>query len=185
MEKLKVRDFMVSVADFPSISEETTFSEAVLALEKHFDEFMAGKAKQYITLVHDAQNRILGKMTPLDVLRGLEPGYDKIIAPAKHSLALAVDYVVETMAGQAMLWAKPFDDLCSRAQDVKVANFFTRPSENQTVQAGDSLNLAFHRFVIGRHDSLFVKEQGKLVGLLRFSDVYREVCRQIKYVCKA
>lgn len=185
MEKLKVRDFMVSVADFPRISEETTFSEAVLALEKHFDEFMAGKAKQRITLVHDAQNRILGKLTPMDVLRGLEPEYDKIIDPAKHSLASEVDYVVETMAGQAILWAKPFDDLCSTAQYVKVANLFTRPSENRTVQVEDSLNLAFHRFVMGRYDSLFVKEQGKLVGLLCFSDVYREVCRRIKDVCKA
>jgi len=31
---------------------------------------------------------------------------------------------------------------------------------------------AFHLFVVGRHDSLFVKDGEKIVGLLRFSDVY-------------
>lgn len=41
--------------------------------------------------MEDGQGQILGKLSPMDMLRGLEPGYDKIIDPAKHSLASAVD----------------------------------------------------------------------------------------------
>lgn len=185
MEKLKVRDFMVPVADFPRISEEATFSEAVLALEKHFDEFMAGTAKQRITLVHDAQNRIVGKLTPMDVVRGLEPGYGKMPVDISYSsFAATYEYVMKTAQEQTTLWSKPLDDLCKTVQGVKVKAFLRKPTEAQVVNAEDSLNEALHRFVLGRNDSLFVTEGGALVGVLRFSDVYREIQRHIKDVCK-
>ena len=184
VEKTSVRDLMAPLEDFPRISQEASFAQAVLALEKAQEEYLSGKGKQRILLVEGSQGQVLGKLSPTDMVRALEPGYDKIIDPARRSMASEVDYVVKSMVSKAMLWAKPFDDLCSTAQDAKVVNFFTRPTEGQTVQAGDSLNQAFHLFVLGRHDSLFVKEQGRLVGLLRFSDVYREICRRIKDVCK-
>ena len=48
----------------------------------------------------------------------------------------------------------------------------------------ESLNNAFHIFVMFRHDSLFVMDGNKLVGMLRFSDVYREIGRRIKETCR-
>ncbi|TVQ98868.1 MAG: CBS domain-containing protein [Desulfovibrionales bacterium] len=185
MEKSKVRDVMVPVADFPRISNEATFFEAVLALEKNFDAFMSGQAKQRITLVHDAQNRIVGKLTPVDVVRGLEPGYGKMPVDISYSsFASTYQYVMEKAQEQTMLWSKPLDDLCKTAQDVKVKDFLRLPTEAQLVKADDSLNEALHRFVLGRNDSLFVTENGHLVGLVRFSDVYREIQQHIKNVCK-
>ncbi len=183
-ESAVVRDLMTPISDFSVISEEATFVEAVLALEKAQEDFLAGRGRQRILLVRDKQGKVLGKLSPLDVVRGLEPEYEKILDSQKRSMAREVDYVITSMRHQAMLWAKPFDDLCLTAQDAKVGKFYNRPTERQTVKAEDSLNLAFHRFVLGRHDSLFVTEQGFLVGMLRFSDVYREIARRIKEVCK-
>lgn len=184
MQKTMVRDFMVPVADFPRISDEASFSEAVAALEKNYDEFVAGKAKQRITLVHDSRNRIVGKLTPMDVVRGLEPGYSKMPVDISYSsFASTYQYVMEKAQEQTMLWSKPLDDLCRTAQNVKVKDFLRNPTEAQLLKADDSLNEALHRFVLGRHDSLFVTENEHLVGVLRFSDVYREIQRHIRDVC--
>ncbi|GAB6057442.1 hypothetical protein JCM31598_05590 [Desulfonatronum parangueonense] len=185
MVKTKVRELMIPVADFPRISDEATFSEAILALEKNNDAFMAGQAKQRITLVHDAKNRIVGKLTPVDVVRGLEPGYGKMPVDMNYSsFASTYQYVMEKAQEQTTLWSKPLDDLCKTAEDVKVKDFLRHPTEAHLVKADDSLNEALHRFVLGRNDSLFVTENGHLVGLVRFSDVYREIQQHIKNVCK-
>ena len=185
MEKNKVRDVMVPVSDFPRISEDSTFSEAVLALENNNDAFTAGQAKQRITLVHDAQNRIVGKLTPVDVVRGLEPAYGKMPVDMTYSaFASSYQYVMEKAQEHTMLWSKPLDDLCRTAQDVKVKDFLRHPTEAHLVKADDSLNEALHRFVLGRNDSLFVTDNGQLVGLVRFSDVYRAIQQHIKKVCR-
>lgn len=186
METMKVRDFMIPAADFPRISDEATFAEAVLTLEKNMEEFMAGRAKQRITLVHDQQQRIVGKLTPTDIVRGLESGYAKMPVDISYSsFAATYEHVIKMAHDQAVLWSKPLNDLCRTAQNLKVKDFLRNPTEAQTVDADASLNDALHRFVLGRNDSLFVTDGKSLVGMLRFSDVYREIQRQIKDVCNA
>lgn len=182
VEKTVVRNLMTPVGDFPRISRDVTFGAAVAALDKAQEDFAAGRAKQRILLVEDEQGRIVGKLSPMDVMQGMEPGYVRMM-DTDNLRFRDVDYVVRTMQEQTRLWAKPFDDLCKTAQDVLVREFLRKPSESTLIKAEDSLDAAFHRFVVGRHDSLFVKEGKDLVGLLRFSDVYREVSRRIKDVC--
>jgi len=63
---------------------------------------------------------------------------------------------------------------------VHVKDFVNIPGEGQTVGVDDSLAKCFHLFVVNRHDTLFVMEKDQFVGLLRFSDVYRQVSRTMK-----
>ena len=178
-----VKDLTVPIGKFPMISETATFAGAVMALDRAQEEYMAGKREQRILLVCDSDNKIVGKLSPLDVVRGLEPNYDNVVNPAASSF-ISTNYVIDSMKDMALLWSKPLDDLCSLAKDTKIKDFIRKPATSQTIGAEESLNMAFHRFVLFRHDSLFVMEDGKLAGLLRFSDVYREIVRRIKDVCR-
>ncbi len=180
---ITVKDFTAPIGKFPMISESATFAGAVMALERAQEEFMAGKREQRILLVCDSENKIVGKLSPVDVVRGLEPDFDKLVDPQASSF-VSTAYVIESMKDQTLLWSKPLDDLCRLAKEVKIKDFLRKPAPSQVIDAGDSLNLAFHRFVLHRHDSLFVKENNKLIGLLRFSDVYKEIVRKIKDVCR-
>lgn len=177
-----VKDYTVPVDKFPRLSESATFAEAVLALDKAQEEFASGKREQRIMLVFDNANKIVGKLSPLDVVRGLEPDFDKLV-DAQASSFVSSGYVIDSMKNQALLWSTPLDDLCSTAKNIKVKDFIRKPAPSQVIEAGETLNIAFHRFVLFRHDSLFVMDGQKLVGLLRFSDVYREIARRIKDVC--
>jgi len=65
-----------------------------------------------------------------------------------------------------------------------VKDFMRRPDENHVIASGDYLSEALHLFVTGSHDSLFVTENGSVVGLLRFSDIYRMISNSVKHCTK-
>jgi hypothetical protein len=179
-----VKDLTVPISKFPKISDSATFSGAVFTLEKAEEEFNAGKREQRIVVVVDKHNNVVGKLSPLDVVRGLEPNYDKIV-DSQHSAHVGnFDYVIQSMKDQTLLWSSPLDDLCATAKDVLVRDFITAPRSSQVIDHEETLDKALHRFVVFRHDSLFVMSGDKLIGLLRFSDVYREISRRLRDTCR-
>ncbi|TWI74146.1 CBS domain protein [Desulfobotulus alkaliphilus] len=178
-----VRDFMVPTEKFPTIQDSATFTEAVLALEASQEAFLAGKQEQRILLVFDDAGKIVGKLTPIDIVRGLEPNFDKVVDKEAGAFISNVNYVIDSMKKQTQLWSKPIDDLCVRAKDMRVRDFVKSTPRSQIIGADASLNDALHAFVIFGHDAIFAMDGPVVAGVLRFSDVYREIQRQIK-ACK-
>jgi predicted transcriptional regulator len=74
------------------------------------------------------------------------------------------------------LWQKPLDNLCQRASRIKVKNVMYTPAEGEYVQEDATLDEGIHQLVIGHHQSLLVTRDSKVVGLLRISDVFAQVC---------
>ncbi|MCW7753988.1 CBS domain-containing protein [Desulfobotulus sp. H1] len=175
-----VKDFMVPIEKFPVIQSSATFTEAVIALEKAQEAFLAGRQEQRILLVRDDAGKIVGKLTPIDIVRGLEPNFDKVVDKEAGAFVSNVNYVIESMKQHTQLWSKPIDDLCGRATDIRVRDFIKGTPRSQVVPADASLNDALHAFVIFGHDAVFAMDGAKVAGVLRFSDVYREIQRQIK-----
>jgi CBS domain-containing protein len=180
MEDKKVRDLMVKTEDFPSVSQEATFLEALDALEAAQEAFSSGKAKQRIVLVKDGAGNVVGKISPIDLSRGLEPGYKELDQRLKGFIRFGVGYLIKPLKEQYWLWAQPFEDLCRKALNVRVMEFMSTPDENRVVGPNDSLAEALHLFVTASHDSLFVVEGGRIIGLLRFSDLYRMISGLMK-----
>ena len=179
MEKMHVRDLMVPADRFPKISYRTSFYEAVRALEIAQQKYMAGEAEQRILLVEDDEHRIMGKLSPIDLLRGLETNYGRIVAENTLS-RFGFSNIWKTLQEDYNLWGNPFHDLCRKAAEVHVKDFLKSPAEGQIVAVDDLMATCFHLFVMNRHDSLFVVDGEQIVGLLRFSDVYLEVSRTMK-----
>jgi predicted transcriptional regulator len=177
MEKMKVRELMRPVEEFPRISKQATFFEAVQALEKAQQEFSSGHASQRILLVYDEAGKIVGKLSPMDVVKGLEPNYDKIDSLKTISHYRLAPSTLESMKEHFRLWQRPLADLCTKAYSVKIENFVKMPTPDHMVKADDRMDNAFHLFVVSRHDSLFVKEGEAIVGLIRFSDVYKKIAQ--------
>lgn len=175
MENTKVKDLMRPIQDFPRISSQTTLMEAVDALEKADEEFKAGKAPQRILLIYDKTGKIIGKMSPMDVVQGLEPNYERIDRLKDMPRFGLTETMLEGMKQELRLWVKPLSELCKKAYEVKIENFIKLPTPDHMVKADDPMDTAFHLFVVGRHDSLFVKDGNEIVGLIRFSDVYRKI----------
>ncbi|MGD9971923.1 MAG: CBS domain-containing protein [Desulfatirhabdiaceae bacterium] len=179
MEKMKVRDLMVLAEKFPKISVDATFYEALDALETAQKKYLSGESGQRILLVQNETDAIIGKLSPIDLFRGLETNYSRV--NAEETLAhFGLDYIWKSMQKDFGLWENPFKDLCYKAQHVHIRDFIRPPSKGQTIGVDDTLVKSFHLFVMNRHDALFVLENDTIIGLLRFSDVFNKTSRIMK-----
>ena len=175
MEKMKVRELMRPIEEFPSISSQATFMEAAEALEKADQEFESGRAPQRILLVYDVAEKIVGKMSPMDLVQGLEPKYINIDGLKSTPHYGLVRMSLASMKKELRLWHRPLGELWKKAHSIKIHDFIKMPTTDHMVRADDKMDDAFHLFVVGRHDSLFVKDGQNIVGLIRFSDVYKKI----------
>lgn len=182
MEKMKISELMRPLEDFPRISSKATFMEAVEALEKADLEFKAGKAHQRILLVYDAAGKIVGKMSPMDVLQGLEPGYLNIDMPKSTSYYRLMQTVQESAQKELRLWKDPLKELCNKAYVVTIQDFIKMPTADHMVRIDDKMEEVLHMFVVERHDSLFVKDGQSTIGLILSSDVYKKI-REAMQAC--
>lgn len=155
MESLTVRDLMVPAEKFPKISERASFYEALKTLETAQEKYLSGKSGQKILLVENEAGKIMGKLSPIDLLRGLETKYNRVEAEKTLS-GFGLSHIWKSFQEDYHLWESPFKDLCRKAEDVRVKDFIKSPSEGQSVGMADSMAKCFHLFVMERHDALLL-----------------------------
>ena len=78
MKSITVKDIMVPLSEYATVTKEATLGEAILALEKAQKKFDPSRHRHRAILVFDENNKIVGKISMLDVLRALEPKYGEI-----------------------------------------------------------------------------------------------------------
>jgi CBS domain-containing protein len=180
METVKVKDLMVPLDQYNTISKDATLYEAVMALEEAIEKYRAKGSPYRSVLVCDYSGRVLGKLSYLDVLRSLEPKYTEMGDLRKLSgFGLSAEFV-KSMIDRYELWKVPLDDLCRKAADLKVGDIVTSPLEGEIIDQDASLNRAAHQLILGHYRSLLVTSKGEIVGILRLMDVFSEVVRRMK-----
>ena len=77
MKNLLVKELMVPLADYATVFEDATLGDAIDALEAAQAQFDQSKYRHRAVLVCDRKtNKVLGKISQMDVIRSLEPQYD-------------------------------------------------------------------------------------------------------------
>jgi ferredoxin len=175
MENTKVRELMRPIEDFPSISGELSLFEAMEALERVQEDYRTGKAPEIILLVRGKSGAVQGKISPMDIVKGLEPNYFQFGKEEHFPFDNIVMDAVEAMRSQVRLWQQPLSELCRKAWAVKIESFIEMPPREQMVDIDDCLPTAFDLFVITRQGSLFVVDGRNVVGIIRFSDIYNKI----------
>jgi CBS domain-containing protein len=173
---------MVPLDEYATVSQEATLHEAVLALEKA-QEDLDRKRYHYLhraVLVYDKDKKIIGKISQLDIISALEPKYGEMGGSRSLSKAGFSPNFLKSMLEQYSLLDEPFIEVCSKAAGVKVKSFMYTPSEGEYVKESASLREAIHSFVMGNHQSLLVTRGDDIVGILRLTDVFKEVFQTIK-----
>ena len=69
---------------------------------------------------------------------------------------------------------------CQKGSQIKVKDVMYTPAEGEYVQEDATLDEAIHQLVIGRHQSLLVTRESRVVGVLRLSDVFGAICSAIR-----
>jgi CBS domain-containing protein len=184
MKSIKVKEIMVPLNEYATVDEDATLHEALLALEDAQQRFAQNRYKHRAILVFDRNRDIVGKLSQLDVIRGLETGYKKIGDLKGVSRSGFSPEFIKSLIEQYSLWQRPLDEICRKAGRIKIKDIMYTPTEREYVEEEASLDEAIHQLVMGYHQSLLVTRRGKIVGILRLTDVFTEICNVIKETCQ-
>ena len=174
MEIMKAKDLMIPLEEYATVSETATLYDAVIALEKAQEKLDRTRYKYLhrAVLILDRKNDVIGKISQLDVLKALEPKYKKIEEVGGLARAGFSPEFLKSMMDQQRLWSHPLRDICSKAARLKVKDFMYIPTEGEYIDENASLEEAMHMLIVGHHHSLLATRDGKIIGLLRLTDVF-------------
>ncbi len=180
MIDIRIKELMVPVAQYATIDEDATLYDAVVALEEAQNRYDQSKYVHRALLVFGKNKRIVGKLSQLDMIRGLEPKYDQIVDSSQLSrFGMTKSYLESILKGHE-LWQKPLSDLCRKAGNIKVKDIMHKPTESEHIDEDATLDRATHVFIAGCHQSLLVTRNGEIVGILRLTDLFDKVSAMVK-----
>jgi CBS domain-containing protein len=177
-----VKDLMVPLSEYATVSEEATLYEAVLALEKAQESFedRHTRYRHRAILILDKDGNVVGKVSQLDLLRALEPKYQGMLDGRGSQRFGFTKQFMKSMLQEYNLFADPLEDVCRKAGQKKVKEFMYTPGEGEYVTESASLGEAIHQLIMGHHQSLLVTRDEKIVGILRLTDVFAAVFHKMK-----
>ena len=180
MKTIIVKDLMVPLEEYATVSMEATLYEAVLALEKAQLGLAPSRHKNRAILVLDRDNNVLGKITLKNILLALEPNYGKLEGTeVLSSLGYSPD-LIKSIFDDHAFWCEPLQFICKRAFEIKVKDFVHAPLEGEYVDENTTLGKAIHQLIVYPYHSLLVTCSDAVVGILRLSDAFEKICAVIK-----
>jgi len=182
MKQFRVKDLMVPISEYATVTVGSTLSEAVVALEKAQEEYCHTQYSHRAVLVLDNKKQVVGKLSQLDFMRSLEPKDEKSeriknirkFGFSSKSIALQQEQYLQTVP--------PNKNIYATAAKRKVEEFMQTPSEGEYINEETALDTAIHQLITGYHLSLLVTREKKIVGVLRMSDVFAATFHVMKEV---
>jgi len=180
MNTQKVKDVMIPLTEYATISQESTLYQAVLALEDTYAAIDRQTHKYRALLVYDGNDRIVAKLDHLSIVRALEPKFQDVGDINMLTRFGFGPSFLRDITRDFELLQKPLDDICKRAARITVRSIMQAPAKDEYIAQEASLNEGIHLLAISRHQSLLVKQQDEVVGILRLSDVYHTILELMK-----
>lgn len=180
MKTIFVKDLMMPVEAYATVSQDATLPAALLALEKAQMSLDPSRHKHRAILVLDDQGKVVGKIVMKNILIALEPNYGKVESMGVLERSGYSPELIKSMLEDNALWVKPLDLVCQRAATLKVRDFVEAPSEDEYIDETATLGEAIHQFIVSPYHSLLVSRGDEVVGILRLSDVFARICDEIK-----
>ena len=172
MKTRTVGELMVPVSKYATVSKNATLTEALKALEDENMRYGDRPYRHASLVVVDKNGRAVGRVSQIDIMRALEPGYSEVGDTRWIERSGLTRRMLVTIREQFNLWNQPVEAMRKTMEKVKVSEIMHITSEGEFVDETDTLNIAMHRIVMGRHHSLLVTRDGKIVGILRSTDAF-------------
>lgn len=179
-----VKDFMVPLSDYATISKGSTLYEAVLALENIKKDKKVDQSvhPHWIVLVLDKNQEVIGKMSQLNVVRALEPITEQTeIVDRISNFGFSSNFIGAIREDSFRNGnARDYVYTDPAKMEMKVEDFMETLVENEFIDENTSLNSAAHQLAVRNRLSLLVTREDKVVGVLRLSDVFTALITAMK-----
>ena len=157
----KVKDIMIPIADYSSVSVNNTVKEAIAVLQKSFCNLDTGECHGHRSvLVFDDKNRLVGLLNFRALLLAIEPRFLK-------------------MEGGPTLFKEGFFTERSKEEAEKKVKDIMQHLELITINIDDSLLKAVHLMLKHKLGTLPVLEGDMVVGMVRNNEVFNEIAKAV------
>ena len=180
MKTITVKELMLPLEAYATVSREATLRDAVLALEKAQMALDPSRHKHRAVLVLDENGKVVSKITMKHILIALEPNYGKVEGTGVLERSGYSPDLIRSMLENNALWTEPLQFFRERATKLKVGDLIHAPSEDEYIDKNATLGEAIHQMIVNPYLSLLVTSGDEVLGILRLSDVFTKICDIIK-----
>ena len=180
MKTIPVKELMVPLEAYATVTREATLREAIIALEMAQVTLDPSRHKHRAILVLDDSGKVIGKITMKNILMALEPNYGKVEGTGVLERSGHSPDLIRSMLENNVLWTEPLQFFRERAAKLKVGDLIHAPSEDEYIDENATLGEAIHQMIVNPYLSLLVTSGDEVLGILRLSDVFAKICDVIK-----
>ena len=180
MRTITVKELMVPIKKYATVSRDATLREAILALEKAQMALDPSRHKHRAVLVLDESGKVVSKITMKHILIALEPNYGKVEGTGVLERSGYSPDLIRSMLENNALWTEPLQFFRERATKLKVGDLIHAPSEDEYIDENATLGEAIHQMIVNPYLSLLVTSGDEVLGILRLSDVFTKISDVIK-----
>ncbi len=170
---MRARDLMIQASDCARVAEDRTIYDAVVMLEA-WRERSHSEYRPRVVLVYDKDFRIIGSLRQVDMLRALASGR---VSTSGGSAASAASASSEEQTGG---WGEVLTHLREASHRVRVKDAMYHYHEAEYIDESIPMEEALSRLLSGPYLNLVVMSGNATVGIVRLSDVFNTVCKEIK-----
>ncbi len=178
MDEKKVKDLMIRLDEYPVVEMDATLYDVVKALDEGQKRLPPGRMPYRAVLIVDKHRKIVGKIGQMAFLTALEPRYNLVKDKDKLKTAGLSPELVSRVMDHSRFFEENLSDLCRRRGSMSVQDAMHPVTES--VDEDAPLSDAIHKIIMWQQLSLLVTREDEAVGLIRLSDLYDEVAKQIK-----
>jgi len=176
MKTVSIKELLVPLNEYATVSDDATLADAIQALDYAQETFCQNKYRHRAILVLDKNQQPIGKISQIDALRALEPKYKEIQnqdtrGAFRHFSRMFLNSMIEFNR----LFEGSLEDLREKTANIHVHDFMQTLSADECVNADATLDKAVHLLIMSHQQSLLVKRDEKIVGILRLTDVFSAV----------
>jgi CBS domain-containing protein len=184
MEKKYVKDLMIPIAEYATVTIGTSLLDATLTLKDAQDEYPENRYQNRPILVLDDQGQVVGKINQIRIIKAVETRYDLDTEIENLSnFNFSQEYIASRREDYRLRGPILNETSLRAASEKRVEDFMQKPTTGEFVSYDCSLDLAIHRLLVGSHLSLLVTRDKKIIGILRMSDVFSTVSHEMRKAC--
>lgn len=164
-----VREHYTPLAEYPHVRASATLRDVFAAIVGNRDA-----ADQFRNvLVLDGSDRLIGVLGLRDMLHAVLPDYLKTDTPSHYEGGGG------DVASLAPLWQEDCESHCRKVASAPVGDDLTRIGAE--VKLDDPLTTAIYLFATHSYNLLPVVEGGRVIGVLRLTDVVTAVAKAVRH----
>jgi CBS domain-containing protein len=173
----RVRDLTLALSEYAVVDEDATVLDAFKALQASQERLPPNRQPHRAVLVRDRRGEIIGKLHHFAFLRALLPERKPLATRGLMDRAGVGDDLLESSMQTLDLLTADLVDTCERLKHVSVREVLSHITIG--IDEDAALLDATAAFLKHQTLSLLVTRQGRTVGILRLSDFFDELSRQV------